>query len=123
MESLHPNYWAQLGLRNCLRQFWNDGAVRTGSCWPTGGISNGEPNMTIKALPDTSAPLGSADEFTVNGTLDVGGRGVLDNDGYRGTDTFSYRPADFYGQGEVTLVTLTVTGSAKPVVTAPAFTG
>jgi len=29
VESLHPNHSAQLGLRNCLRQFWNDGAVRT----------------------------------------------------------------------------------------------
>ena len=31
-ESFHPNYWGQLALRNCLRQAWNNGAVRGGTC-------------------------------------------------------------------------------------------
>ncbi len=31
-EDLHPNYWAQLGLRNCLRQAYNGGAVKSGKC-------------------------------------------------------------------------------------------
>jgi hypothetical protein len=41
-ESLHPNYWAQLGLRSCLRQVWNAGAPRGGSC-----AVSGEPRMTL----------------------------------------------------------------------------
>ncbi|MEP6853034.1 MAG: hypothetical protein ABJA87_10315 [bacterium] len=31
-ESLHPNYWGQLALRNCLRQADTGGAVRGGEC-------------------------------------------------------------------------------------------
>src|SRR3954466_12748149 len=31
-ESLHPNYWGQLALRNCVRQAYNDGAPRCGTC-------------------------------------------------------------------------------------------
>jgi hypothetical protein len=48
-ESLHPNYGGQLALRNCLRQAYNGGAVRGGTC----GISSsglnglGEPNMAL----------------------------------------------------------------------------
>jgi hypothetical protein len=47
-ESLHPNYWAQLGLRSCLRQVWNAGAPRGGSCAVSGtGLVSGEPRMTL----------------------------------------------------------------------------
>lgn len=45
-EDLHPSYWGQLALRNCLRQAWNGGAVRGGSCVHSGGLDPlGEPNM------------------------------------------------------------------------------
>jgi hypothetical protein len=49
-ESLHPNYWAQLAIRSCVRQVWNGGAVRGGSCRRTGtGLSDlGEPVMTLQ---------------------------------------------------------------------------
>ena len=47
-ESLHPNYWGQLALRNCLRQAYNGGNVRGGTCTHgTGKNGNGEPNMTL----------------------------------------------------------------------------
>ena len=47
-ESLHPNYWAQMGLRSCVRQVWNGGAVRGGSCNISGtGLVNGEPRMAL----------------------------------------------------------------------------
>ena len=47
-EDLHPSYWGQLALRNCLRQVWNGGAVRSGSCVHTGGLDPlGEPNMSL----------------------------------------------------------------------------
>ncbi|HEU5222396.1 MAG TPA: ricin-type beta-trefoil lectin domain protein [Candidatus Lumbricidophila sp.] len=48
-ESLHPNYWGQLAMRNCLRQVWNDGMVRGGACQPSydwGKNAFGEPNVT-----------------------------------------------------------------------------
>jgi phage tail sheath protein FI len=47
-ESLHPNYWAQMGLRSCLRQVWNAGAVRGGACTISGtGLVGGEPRMAL----------------------------------------------------------------------------
>jgi hypothetical protein len=47
-ESLHPNYWGQLALRSCLRQAWNNGATRSGSCTIAGtGLLSGEPRMTL----------------------------------------------------------------------------
>jgi hypothetical protein len=48
-ESLHPNYWGQLALRSCLRQAYNAGTVRGGSCTRSanGLNSNGEPNVTL----------------------------------------------------------------------------
>ena len=47
-ESLHPNYWAQLGLRSCVRQVWNGGAVRGGACTIAGtGLVGGEPRMAL----------------------------------------------------------------------------
>lgn len=44
-ESLHPNYWGQLALRNCMRQAYNGGAIRGGTCTRTGAGLNalGEP--------------------------------------------------------------------------------
>lgn len=48
-ESLHPNYWGQLALRSCVRQAYNGGAVRGGTCTRSanGLNSRGEPNMTL----------------------------------------------------------------------------
>ena len=47
-EDLHPSYWGELALRNCLRQVWNGGAVRSGTCTHTGGLDAlGEPNMAL----------------------------------------------------------------------------
>jgi len=47
-ESLHPNYWAQLGLRSCVRQVWNSGTVRGGTCTISGtGLVAGEPRMAL----------------------------------------------------------------------------
>ena len=47
-ESLHPNYWGQLAIRSCLRQAWNGGTPRSGTCTTTGtGLLNGEPRMTL----------------------------------------------------------------------------
>lgn len=45
-ESLHPNYWAQLALRNCVRQTYTQN--RGGNCTIAGtGLVNGEPRMTL----------------------------------------------------------------------------
>ncbi|MBI1757808.1 MAG: hypothetical protein HYR62_01040 [Actinobacteria bacterium] len=49
-EDSHTNYWGQLAMRNCLRQSFNGGAVRPGSCTATagGGLNAlGEPNVTL----------------------------------------------------------------------------
>jgi hypothetical protein len=48
-ESLHPNYWGQLALRDCLRQAYNAGAPRGGTCTRTGtGFDGyGDPVMTL----------------------------------------------------------------------------
>lgn len=49
-ESFHPNYWGQLALRNCLRQAWNNGAVRGGTCefLQNGLGSFKEPQMILR---------------------------------------------------------------------------
>jgi hypothetical protein len=49
-ESLHPDYLAQLGLRNCVRQAYNGGTPRGGTCRlsATGTNSLGEPNMALQ---------------------------------------------------------------------------
>jgi hypothetical protein len=48
-ESLHPNYWAQQGLQSCVRQVWNGGAVRGGTCTISGtGLIDGEPQMALR---------------------------------------------------------------------------
>ena len=45
-EDGHPSYWGQLALRSCLRQAFNNGAPRGGSCTIGGtGLVGGEPNM------------------------------------------------------------------------------
>ena len=49
-ESLHPNYWGEKALRNCVRQAYNGGAPRGGTCTRTanGLNASGEPNMTLQ---------------------------------------------------------------------------
>ncbi len=49
-ESLHPNFWGQKALRNCVRQAYNAGTPRGGTCTRTsnGLNANGEPNMTLQ---------------------------------------------------------------------------
>jgi hypothetical protein len=50
-ENAHPNYWAQLALRNCFRQAYNNGAPHGGMCTFSGLLglnSMGEPNMTLR---------------------------------------------------------------------------
>ncbi len=48
-EDIHPNYWGQLALRNCLTQAYNGGAPKGGTCTisATGLNSAGEPNMSL----------------------------------------------------------------------------
>jgi hypothetical protein len=47
-ESLHPNYWAELAMRNCVRQAYNAGTPRGGTCTISGtGLLNNEPRMTL----------------------------------------------------------------------------
>jgi hypothetical protein len=48
-ESLHPSYWGQKALRNCLRLAWNGGTVRGGNCTRSANGLNayGEPNMQL----------------------------------------------------------------------------
>ncbi len=48
-ESFHPNYWGQAALANCLRQTYNGGTVRGGTCTrgANGLNSYGEPNMVL----------------------------------------------------------------------------
>jgi hypothetical protein len=47
-EDLHPSYWGQKAERNCVRQAYNGGAPRGGTCvHGTGLNSNGEPNTTL----------------------------------------------------------------------------
>ncbi|MGO9319277.1 MAG: hypothetical protein ACLQBY_00480 [Solirubrobacteraceae bacterium] len=48
-EDLHPNYWAQLALRNCLTQAYNAGTPKGGTCSISGSGLNsaGEPNMSL----------------------------------------------------------------------------
>lgn len=47
-ESLHPNYWGEKALRNCVRQAYNAGTPKGGTCARGTGLNaNGEPNMTL----------------------------------------------------------------------------
>jgi hypothetical protein len=49
-ESLHPNYWGELALRSCVRQAYNGGTPRGGTCAVagTGLTAAGEPRMTLQ---------------------------------------------------------------------------
>jgi hypothetical protein len=49
-ESLHPNYWGELALRDCIRQAWNGGAVKGGTCvrGANGLDSYGEPQTVLQ---------------------------------------------------------------------------
>jgi hypothetical protein len=49
-EDLHPSYWGELALRSCVRQAYNGGTVRGGSCERASlGLSPlGEPNMLLR---------------------------------------------------------------------------
>ena len=44
-EDLHPSYWGQLALRNCVRQVYASG--RGGTCRSEGGMDGTEPNMAL----------------------------------------------------------------------------
>ena len=81
-ESLHPDYWAQLALRNCLRQAWNDGAPRGGTCVRGTGLDDrDEPNVSLEAATRPTAPTGAPDRFEIGGpTATVTAPGVLAND-------------------------------------------
>jgi hypothetical protein len=48
-EDLHPNYWGQLALRNCLSQAYDAGTPKGGTCTISGAGLNaaGEPNMSL----------------------------------------------------------------------------
>jgi hypothetical protein len=49
-ESLHPNYWGQLANRSCVRQAYNGGTPRSGTCVRTGNglTSLGEPQVSLQ---------------------------------------------------------------------------
>jgi hypothetical protein len=48
-EDLHPSYWGEKALRNCVRQAYNGGTPRGGTCSiaGTGLTAQGEPNMAL----------------------------------------------------------------------------
>ena len=48
-EGMHPSYWGQLALRNCLRQSYADGDARGGTCVrAANGLDvHGEPRMVL----------------------------------------------------------------------------
>lgn len=47
-ESIHPNWWGEKALRNCVRQAYNGGTPKGGTCTRGTGLNaNGEPNMTL----------------------------------------------------------------------------
>jgi len=49
-ESLHPNFWGEKALRNCVRQAYNAGVPKSGTCvrGANGLNANGEPNMVLQ---------------------------------------------------------------------------
>jgi hypothetical protein len=48
-EDIHPNYWGQLALRNCLRKEYKNGAPEpVGKCTIEGLTALGEPKMELK---------------------------------------------------------------------------
>jgi hypothetical protein len=97
-ESLHPNYWGQLALRNCVRQAYNSGSPRGGVCTiaGTGLNAQGEPRMTLTTSGrQLSAPTPSPGAGNPNG----------------GTPTTALCP----GSSVLTGVTLHMNGSAGSV--------
>jgi hypothetical protein len=47
-EGLHPSYWGEKALRNCVRQAYNSGTPKGGVCTHGTGLNaNGEPNATL----------------------------------------------------------------------------
>jgi hypothetical protein len=47
-EGLHPSYWGEKALRNCVRQAYNGGTPRGGVCTHGTGLNaSGEPNATL----------------------------------------------------------------------------
>ncbi|MEN9643684.1 MAG: hypothetical protein RL238_353 [Actinomycetota bacterium] len=48
-ESIHPNWWGEKAIRNCVRQAYNGGNVRGGTCTRSanGLNASGEPNMSL----------------------------------------------------------------------------
>jgi hypothetical protein len=48
-EDIHPNYWGELALRNCLTQAYNAGTPKGGTCTISGTGVNaaGQPNMSL----------------------------------------------------------------------------
>ena len=49
-ESLHPDYWGQLALRNCLRSAYTGGVAHAGRCVAGSGLdAAGEPNVAFTA--------------------------------------------------------------------------
>ena len=48
-EDIHPNYWGELALRNCVTQAYNGGTPKGGTCTisASGLNSAGEPNMSL----------------------------------------------------------------------------
>jgi hypothetical protein len=47
-ESLHPNHWGERALRNCVRQAYNGGVPKGGTCTRGTGLNaSGDPNMTL----------------------------------------------------------------------------
>jgi hypothetical protein len=48
-EDIHPNYWGELALRNCLTQAYGAGTPKGGTCTISAGGLNaaGEPNMSL----------------------------------------------------------------------------
>jgi ABC-type phosphate transport system substrate-binding protein len=61
-EDLHPNYWGQLALRNCLRRAYNRGNPIGGVCTRgVNGLANGEPQMLLgRQRKVNAAAAGSA---------------------------------------------------------------
>ena len=48
-EGIHPSYWGEKALRNCLRLAYNNGNPVAGTCTrgANGLNANGEPNMVL----------------------------------------------------------------------------
>jgi len=50
-EGLHPNYWGELALRNCVRLAYNGGVIRGGRCTIAGpGLNNANPREPLMRL-------------------------------------------------------------------------